>query len=800
MRIREIEAENFKLFTENFHEVNKIEESDLVVFNGPNGYGKTSVFDIIEFCLTGSIKRIEKYNEELAIKKTEAFENKILISDETKKAFVKISFDNDGQHVEIKYTYYPERTKKRGSSKENNPNTIFECFDREIICNEEKIENQEQFLRSIEFDDIKEIFDKCCFLSQDEHLQFLKAAKKSKAEGLNFLLDIPTEWEKEQKRVKDNIDILSNGKKKSTSYIPRLKNRKAEEEQKLTEFDKIVQENQENTQVPYHKLFINKDVIWDREQFPMDEIAYNNSMNEIDLLMHFSEHKQECANYYWNLPYQNLVKEYNGDKFISFAEYPLEYTYRFINLLKEEENIETEYQKEKRYRGILDCIQKNQFANLNWDFLRQEELLEIEVINFIKIQLEEIRSLKQMQGIVQEAILTLKESRKILVSKADIIMEKELISSKNCPLCGAAYADRDQLDTKIKEETNVLNRISDNTTTQIQTIQKSIYEDYLEKVEEKIQMKLENSISDETYTKLQKIKRNKAKVFEVEQLLQKIEIEIDDKGRTEEFLLEGYNMLIARIKEKLKPVSEELSMRLKEKKFEDYYERFYDKNPELFFYVNKEELCEKRIYINGIRHNFYITERDKRSKEIEKLEIRIKKLEKVHEELKRYSDALEEGIIEYKKKIISDIEPLLHVYTAKILQQKFNGKSIYISTNEAVDNIQFVNSMKDKQDILYSMSSGQLSAVAISFLLCMNQVYGKNNPCSILLIDDPVQTIDDVNMVGLVDLLRYEFEDRQIFISTHEQTFEWFLRYRYSKANKAVKIFNMKEIMLNEEA
>ena len=90
-------------------------------------------------------------------------------------------------------------------------------------------------------------------------------------------------------------------------------------------------------------LFINKDVIWDREQFPMDEIAYNNSMNEIDLLMYFSEHKQECANYYWNLPYQNLVKEYNGDKFISFAEYPLEYTYRFINLLKEEENIETEY-------------------------------------------------------------------------------------------------------------------------------------------------------------------------------------------------------------------------------------------------------------------------------------------------------------------------------------------------------------------------------------------------------------------------------------------------------------------------
>ena len=144
MRIREIEAENFKLFTKNFHEVNEIEKSDLIVFNGPNGYGKTSAFDIIEFCLTGTIKRIGKYNEELAVKKTEAFDNKILISDETKEAFVKILFDNDGKCIEIKYTYFPAKNKKRGASKENNPHNIFGCFNREIICDGEKIYNQEK--------------------------------------------------------------------------------------------------------------------------------------------------------------------------------------------------------------------------------------------------------------------------------------------------------------------------------------------------------------------------------------------------------------------------------------------------------------------------------------------------------------------------------------------------------------------------------------------------------------------------------------------------------------------------------
>ena len=449
MRIREIEAENFKLFTTNFHEVNEIEKSDLVVFNGPNGYGKTSVFDIIEFCLTGTIKRIGIYSEELAVKKSEAFENKILISDETKEAFVKILLDNDGQCIEIKYTYFPEKSKKSGSSKENNPHNIFECFNREIICDGEKINNQEKFLSEIQFDDIKEIFDKCCFLSQDEHLQFLKAAKKSKADGLNFLLDIPTEWENELEKIKEKIDRLSNGKRKSTSYIPRLKSRQEKEKQELKELKEKMSESQENTSITYHRLFVNKNVNWDSENFRIDEIIYRKSIKEIDDLIYFSEHKQECADYHWNLPYQGYIKEYNGDKNISFEEYPLEYAYRFINLLKREKDIEEKYEKEKRYRTITDYIQKKQFDNLNWDFLRKEELLETEVIDVIKIQLGEMESLKRTQGIVQEAISTLKESRETLVSKADVIMKEELISSKNCPLCGAPYSNREQLDKKI---------------------------------------------------------------------------------------------------------------------------------------------------------------------------------------------------------------------------------------------------------------------------------------------------------------------------------------------------------------
>ena len=78
MKIQKIEAENFKLFTSNFDKIQDIADSDMILFNGPNGYGKTSVFDIIEFCLTGEIKRISDYSDKLAIAKNEKFENKII--------------------------------------------------------------------------------------------------------------------------------------------------------------------------------------------------------------------------------------------------------------------------------------------------------------------------------------------------------------------------------------------------------------------------------------------------------------------------------------------------------------------------------------------------------------------------------------------------------------------------------------------------------------------------------------------------------------------------------------------------
>lgn len=665
MKIHSIEADNFKLFTTNFHKIQDITNAEMILFNGPNGYGKTSVFDIIEFCLTGEIKRISDYSDKLAIAKNEKFENKILISDETKKAFVKLGLEDKGQKIEICYSYNPIE-KKKGGSKENNPHNIFDCFTRTIVCDGKGIQNQEEFLKRLQFDDIKEIFDKCCFLSQDEHLQFLKTTKKSKVEALSFLFDVPDIWKKKQESVYEQLDILSN-KKKKTCYLKKLENEREEKAGEIEGLNAAIQKCNKESNVVYQRLFTDKDIFWDKESVKFDDITYTNAKKELDNLIYFAEHKTECANFLFNIPYQNLIKDFNGDKNISYTQYPLEYSYRFIGLVKQVEVLEEKYQREKKAQLILKNIQEKQYEDLNWLFIQEEKLLEDDSITIIKQQLGVISNLRKAQGILQNAMTALGQSRENLVKNANAAMEAGGISDKQCPLCGAPYSDRDELDSKIKEETELLSDISDDSVIIIQDIRNQIYNNYLKKVEKTIQEILADVVTEEMYQSLQDAKKYGSQILEVERILEKIGVGLNRKD------------------------------------------------------------------------------------------------------------------------------------TAKILQQKFNGKSIYIHTSEDVEDIQFVNSPQDNQDILYSMSSGQLSAVALSFLLCMNQAYGAHKACSILLIDDPVQTIDDVNMVGLVDILRYGFGDRQIFISTHEQSFEWFLRYRYSKAGKNVKIFNMKDIMLQEE-
>jgi hypothetical protein len=82
------------------------------------------------------------------------------------------------------------------------------------------------------------------------------------------------------------------------------------------------------------------------------------------------------------------------------------------------------------------------------------------------------------------------------------------------------------------------------------------------------------------------------------------------------------------------------------------------------------------------------------------------------------------------------------------------------------------DSVGDKSSIYPSavLSSPQVNALAVSIFLSFNLGIA-NPPLSTVLLDDPLQSLDDVNILGLVDLRRRAKEQRQLRVSTHDVRF-----------------------------
>ena len=68
------------------------------------------------------------------------------------------------------------------------------------------------------------------------------------------------------------------------------------------------------------------------------------------------------------------------------------------------------------------------------------------------------------------------------------------------------------------------------------------------------------------------------------------------------------------------------------------------------------------------------------------------------------------------------------------------------------------------------LSSSQMNVLAVSVFLALN--LGLSTlPLDVAILDDPLQSLDDLNLIGLIDLLRRIRERRQLMISTHDIRF-----------------------------
>ena len=148
---------------------------------------------------------------------------------------------------------------------------------------------------------------------------------------------------------------------------------------------------------------------------------------------------------------------------------------------------------------------------------------------------------------------------------------------------------------------------------------------------------------------------------------------------------------------------------------------------------------------------------------------------------------------EYQTQLLNAIKIPLMVYSGRIIQNYPLGLGIraIIKTNQLV----FEAASKSGSDVYNILSTGQLNGLSIALLLSIKNVYGDTKGLDILLIDDPLQTIDDISAISLADLLTQQGIG-QIVLSTHEETKAALLRYKFKHAGMSVREQNMQALYM----
>lgn len=164
-----------KIYLKNFKHVNEAEinfnNNDLIVLDGPNGFGKTTIFDAIELVMTGKISRITNTIDRRLGYEYNLFSNKSEIDTE-----VRIEFENNENRIVIAKRIDSERRFTQSDKKPDNWN-VFQTYllpeFMSIFEDEQQIPAKE-VENILDIPDLERFFTLFYYVQQEENTLFLK--------------------------------------------------------------------------------------------------------------------------------------------------------------------------------------------------------------------------------------------------------------------------------------------------------------------------------------------------------------------------------------------------------------------------------------------------------------------------------------------------------------------------------------------------------------------------------------------------------------------------------------------------
>ena len=746
MKIKAVKYKNFKYALPDEYLTIDFTGAEAVVMGGPNGYGKTTVFDAIELLIMGKIKH---FNADLPNKRKDNIS--VLANDDNKDISIVIDFINQNEIITIERKFISD-----------------ENFNSIIYYNDHVINNDELF----EILGINEnLFSVGTYISQIDSLDFLQQKYKTRKETITGILDSSNILNRleQLKGVKSNLEL-----KYKEKIVKDKECLESFDKERNTISEKIKALNLSQESIEYKKLFENKEYLFDKEKFDESDI-YDVVISPINDMIEFAKFQKSFF-------IRKRNKEINEilaiDKKVYMALY-------FLNEIKEykENNAIVEIANEilkikKQYEERIFTVNQKLFEKFE---ISPKEITELQLL------LEQKDSLEKGVTGTQAILSKLIKERTRFIDTYNEIKNDNILPNDICPLCGRKSSELDTLFLKTEE---TLSQNIGIMASQLAEIAKRISLFYENKLFPKTDSYLnEHKRIISNYTCLQAVLS--LNTSDLQNKLNKEQIEFINKNNTVDLLdfETKYEELKVYLDELKAAETEVISDELYEKLSRIMLEYYQDR--EIY---NEEVLSEKKSYIAILFSSKYTTEYNKVNAKFLELETQIKETEQKFETLSKNLDVVikkyDTARKIYESSIANNISLPLYIYSGKIIQNYPLGLGVVIQ----VENNSIVFKTGNlKNDIFNNLSTGQLNGVVIALLLAVKDIFSPAGSLDTLLIDDPLQTIDEISAISFIDILLEHFSDTQIILSTHEEDKQFLIKKKYEQFGKRCHVINMQD-------
>lgn len=758
IKILSVDLHNFKGFEKLHVDFNG---NDAVVLGGQNGFGKTTIFDALELLFTSKIERLVNYTTLHDARGNVSQDVLPLVHDKNTDDVVRVeaTIQIDDEVAKI------FRQAKVADMRNPVDFSAFRYFERETENGSRPITEEEE--ERLGLNELASSYSFLNYLSQEEATAFLKKKEADRAKEISKLFNLEP--------YNIPIDQIT---KLLTSIRPIIR----ESERNIRDIESLIGQLRQQglgnaDKVVAYKKICKEDQFWDMENPNLTDNDFNSFFAEggvMDRLLYFCQHIEDYKQYRQN----SLIKDLQEEKRLSSTVFWISF--------KERKSLLEAY---KDYRdNLLPKTNALKLENLqNFELhipeVAKQAVQESTIDDFYKRK-ENLQCLYNSTTALQRDMATLLRSREELANAVSRIGHD--LYSTECPLCGQKFENFEELNDKIgfhgREMQQHLSDTNKALEQQFNELRKYLQDNILAPTESFFNGQ---GIGIEQYNQYRNFNEAVAEK-DIETLTSRLKVKIENTHASEEMRLS--------ILQQLFHVHKDIPANINVESLHSTYNGYVR-------YIKPESLNEHEI---RAKRDYLLTEWSKKRSQI--IDVQQKKLAKEqtkHDKLKELQKNLNalKGELTTKRqnyfgKLLNDIKILFYIYSGRIMQTNYFGRDLFIKPDDSCKHIIITTSGNDANEVdaLYNMSSGQLVSLTVALILSLNKLYSQSN---LLAIDDPIQTIDDINLWGLIETLRHDFHDHFMLLSTHEADYGGLLSYKFRKFGINTKYVDMSKVESN---